>query len=103
MEIIREFFPNNMPTLVEGRVNRHGVVDPRSIKLYPIMGGRVFPASPSLDVVTALALAQRLTNILHRDAGGSGGSPPHPPLSPETRFLYDDGWRSVAESDEKEQ
>jgi hypothetical protein len=103
MEIIREFFPNNMPTLIEGRVTRHGIVDPGSVKLYPIMGRRVFPAVPSLDAVATLVLAQRLTNILHRDAGGTGGPPPHPPLSPETRFLYDDGWRSVAESDEKEQ
>ena len=77
MEIIREFFPNNMPTLIEGRVTRHGIVDPGSVKLYPIMGRRVFPAVPSLDAVATLVLAQRLTNMLHRDAG-QVSTPPSP-------------------------
>ena len=69
MEIIREFFPNDAPILIEGRVTRQRIVDPGSAKLYHIVRRQILPASPLLDYVGALAIAQRLTNKLHGHTG----------------------------------
>ena len=37
MHIIREVFPNGMPLVVDA-VHEGGIIDPNSIKVYPVIG-----------------------------------------------------------------
>ena len=37
MHIIREIFPNEMPFIIEGSVDNEGVVDPTSVRMFPVI------------------------------------------------------------------
>ena len=39
MTIIREFFPNMMPLMVEIKLDQHNVVRPENVKMYPLLEG----------------------------------------------------------------
>ena len=68
MRIVREIYPNSMPMLIQGVVDEErGCVTPESVKLYPIINEQVLPASPVVDVVASLQIAQRLTNLIHQN------------------------------------
>ena len=68
MRIVREIYPNSMPMLIQGVVDEErGCVTPESVKLYPIINEQVLPASPAVDTVASLQIAQRLTNLIHQN------------------------------------
>lgn len=68
MRIVREIYPNSMPMLIQGVVDEErGCVTPESVKLYPVINERILPASPVVDVVASLQIAQRLTNLIHQN------------------------------------
>lgn len=37
MHIIREIFPNGMPFIIEGSIDNEGVVDPTSVRMFPVI------------------------------------------------------------------
>ena len=68
MRIVREIYPNSMPMLIQGVVDEErGCISPESVKLYPVINERILPASPVVDVVASLQIAQRLTNLIHQN------------------------------------
>ena len=68
MRIVREIYPNSMPMLIQGVVDEErGCVTPESVKLYPVINDQVLPASPAVDTVASLQIAQRLTNLIHQN------------------------------------
>ncbi len=68
MRIVREIYPNSMPMLIQGVVDeKRGCVTPESVKLYPVINEQVLPASPAVDTVASLQIAQRLTNLIHQN------------------------------------
>jgi hypothetical protein len=68
MRIVREIYPNSMPMLIQGVVDEErGCVTPESVKLYPVINEQVLPASPAVDTVASLQIAQRLTNLIHQN------------------------------------
>ena len=68
MRIVREIYPTSMPMLIQGVVDEErGCVTPESVKLYPVINDQVLPASPAVDTVASLQIAQRLTNLIHQN------------------------------------
>ena len=66
-QIVREFFPNGMPMMIQGEYFDDDPVDPETCKLYPIMGDKILPASPILDTKAQYNIAIRLTDVIRKN------------------------------------
>lgn len=65
MNIVREYFPNGMPMLIQGALNESNIVDTASVRVHPITDtGKVLPPlpTPAGDSFT-IATADRLTDL----------------------------------------
>ena len=65
MNIVREYFPNGMPMLIQGVLNESNIVDTASVRVHPITDkGKVLPPLPTpvYDSFT-IATAERLTDL----------------------------------------
>tara|TARA_R100000995_G_C3477186_1_gene121639 strand:+ start:214 stop:429 length:216 start_codon:yes stop_codon:yes gene_type:complete len=66
MQIIREVFPNNMPFMIEGVIDNEGIVEPDSVKMFPIISPPEMPAFVGEPFqLKNNKLAKRLNHILH--------------------------------------
>ena len=77
MKILREIMPNGMPFLVQVEVDyleqNHWAVDPKKIKVYPIMflddnqrEGKILEELPFANVKQRAKLAERLVKIVSK-------------------------------------
>jgi hypothetical protein len=65
MNIVREYFPNGMPMMIQGVLSSSNIVEPTSIRMHPITdGGKVLPALPiCLNEQLVVSTAIRLTDL----------------------------------------
>lgn len=65
MNIVREYYPNGLPMLLQGTLTEDNLVDTASVRVHPITDkGKVLPPLP-LPVCDSftLATAERLTDL----------------------------------------
>lgn len=65
MNIVREYFPNGMPMLIQGALNESNIVDTASVRIHPLTDtDKVLPAlSIPADDSFTIATADRLTDL----------------------------------------
>lgn len=63
MNIVREYFPNGMPMMIQGVLSSSNIVEPTSIRMHPITdSGKVLPALP-MNEELLVGTAIRLTDL----------------------------------------